>query len=417
MTVRTCVALLVLVLIGAGCARRAASTPSNSATQPMALPRGPHADAIERGVKFLVRSQQPEGCWGTGLETRGLEIYSMVPGSHDAFRVATTALCVMALREAYDLPVPGLREAHARGVQYLVRNGEARRDDGRLLYNVWAHTYALQALSVELRHHHDPRVEAMARWHLDRMIRYATYVGGWNYYDFKAQTQRPSLGPTSFGTAAGLVALWEARRAGLQVPQSLIDASLRRVMEMRLPIGVYLYSLDHRYIPRLPANQIKGAVGRTQPCNYALWLWGYQGIGEAQVRQGLDLFFEHHAFLDMARKRPWPHEAWYQNSAYYYYFDHYYAALLVERLSPAARSEYAARLAAHVAPYQEPDDGSWWDYAMWDYHKPYGTAFAVMTLLRCDAALGAQQPGNGGFDAHRPAECRTILGASTFPDS
>ena len=27
-------------------------------------------------------------------------------------------------------------------------------------------------------------------------------------------------------------------------------------------------------------------------------------------------------------------------------------------------------------------DGSWWDYAMWDYHKPYGTAFAVMTLLR-----------------------------------
>jgi hypothetical protein len=21
---------------------------------------------------------------------------------------------------------------------------------------------------------------------------------------------------------------------------------------------------------------------------------------------------------------------------------------------------------------------------MWDYHKPYGTAFAVMTLLRCE---------------------------------
>jgi len=36
-----------------------------------------------------------------------------------------------------------------------------------------------------------------------------------------------------------------------------------------------------------------------------------------------------------------------------------------------------------VVPHQEAD-GSWWDYAMWGYHKPYGTAFAVMTLLRCE---------------------------------
>jgi hypothetical protein len=26
---------------------------------------------------------------------------------------------------------------------------------------------------------------------------------------------------------------------------------------------------------------------------------------------------------------------------------------------------------------------------MWDYHKPYGTAFAIMTLLRCDRMTGA----------------------------
>ena len=39
-------------------------------------------------------------------------------------------------------------------------------------------------------------------------------------------------------------------------------------------------------------------------------------------------------------------------------------------------------LAGFILPLQE-GDGSWWDYAMWDYHKPYGTAYAVMTLLRC----------------------------------
>jgi hypothetical protein len=57
--------------------------------------------------------------------------------------------------------------------------------------------------------------------------------------------------------------------------------------------------------------------------------------------------------------------------------------LLLERLSdPQQRHEYARKLASHVLPHQE-EDGSWWDYAMWDYHKPYGTAYAVMTLLRC----------------------------------
>jgi hypothetical protein len=35
-----------------------------------------------------------------------------------------------------------------------------------------------------------------------------------------------------------------------------------------------------------------------------------------------------------------------------------------------------------VLPHQEPD-GSWWDFHLYDYGKPWGTAFAVMTLLRC----------------------------------
>ena len=85
----------------------------------------------------------------------------------------------------------------------------------------------------------------------------------------------------------------------------------------------------------------------------------------------------------MGRKRPYPHESWYQTSGYYYYFDHYYAARLIEMMDQEKRPALARQLAEFVAPHQEPD-GSWWDYAMWDYHNPYGTAFAVMTLLRCE---------------------------------
>ena len=33
--------------------------------------------------------------------------------------------------------------------------------------------------------------------------------------------------------------------------------------------------------------------------------------------------------------------------------------------------------------FRQEKDGSWWDYPLYDYHQPYGTAFALMTLARC----------------------------------
>ena len=347
-----------------------------AATQPARYSRAQIDDAISRGVEFLQKHQQSDGSWGTGLETRGTEVYAMVPGSLDSFRIGASSLAVMALREA------GESKAHDKGLEYLLKVPDAKRDEGDLIYNTWAHIYLLQAMAEEMPSNHDPRVRQVAERQIDRLLRYATWMGGWNYYDFEAHTQHPSMGPTSFGTAAGLVALHEAKAAGLEVPEKLIKQSLQRLAEMRLPNGVYLYGSDYKYIPRLPANRPRGAVGRTQPANYARMLWGSDKLTKNDLRQGLDLLREDHAFLDMGRKRPIPHEAWYQTAGYYYYFDHYYASRLFELLDSVDKETYAPMLIAGVLPHQEPD-GSWWDFAMWDFHKPYGTAFAVMTLLRC----------------------------------
>src|SRR3954463_7483032 len=159
--------LSFILLLAVGC--KSASTPAPRATaqtrpstQPIAQTTEQRQEqvnkAIDRGVEFLVKSQQPDGSWGTGRVTRGFEVYSMVPGSLDAFRVGTTALCVMALREA------GEREAHDRGLEYLIRYGETRRDDGGLIYNTWAHIYALQALSIEMRDNKSPELAKAAAW-------------------------------------------------------------------------------------------------------------------------------------------------------------------------------------------------------------------------------------------------------------
>lgn len=330
--------------------------------------------AIDDGVDYLVGAQSPDGSWGRGRETTGLDVMASVPGSHDAFRVGATALCVMALREA------GETEASAKGLEYLAAYDGVRRATRAEIYNVWAHLYALEALSQAYADDRNPAWRKGAEWHLKRLEMYETYVGGWNYYDFVLGTSTPSMEPVSFGTAAALAALHRAKASGISVPEGLVRRALARLKEMRNPDGSFLYGSDYRYIPRHLANRDKGSLGRTQSGHYALSLYGEGGVGEPQIREGLERLFREHRFIEIGRKRPMPHEAWYFTAGYYYYFGHYYAARLIEGL--ADKADYRERLRSFILPHQEPD-GSWWDFHLYDYGKPYGTAYAIMTLLRC----------------------------------
>ena len=200
---------MVPILLGgilAACSAGSGPRPASTATRPTAAPSEaiyarPVDRAIADGVAFLESSQNKDGSWGTGTVTHGNEVMVSVPGSHDAFRVAVTALCVMALREA------GEHEAHDRGVEFLVNNSDVRRADPELLYNVWAHAYIIEALSLESKTNGEASIRDAINFNLDRMERYETYIGGWDYYDFEAGSQKPAGGPTSFGTAAGLVAV------------------------------------------------------------------------------------------------------------------------------------------------------------------------------------------------------------------
>ncbi|QOV89726.1 hypothetical protein [Humisphaera borealis] len=380
--------LAILALPGALSAGPATRTSDLPTTQPATQPaeRRSSIDAsIRDGVKFIVGSQNKDGSWGTGRETRGFEVMASVPGSLKSFQVATTALCVMALREVNAAgDYPGAREAHRKGLEFLVNNADIRRDDGALLYNTWAHTYGLQCLAIEMRHSNDPRIKKAAELHIRRLSGYETVMGGWNYYDFVAQTQTPSMGPTSFGTSAALVALFEAKESGLEIPKNMVEKSVKRLAEMKLPNNAFLYSADLKYRPRMAANLPKGSVGRTQSGNYALWIWNAANLNAKAAGESLEFFIKDHDYIQMGQKRQYPHESWYQTAPYYYYFGHYYAARLIEKMGPEGKKAYGAKLAdIGILPYQLKD-GSWWDFAMWDFHKPYGTAFAVMTLLRCE---------------------------------
>ncbi|MGQ0553668.1 MAG: prenyltransferase/squalene oxidase repeat-containing protein [Planctomycetota bacterium] len=350
---------------------------------------GPEAivAAIGRGVSYLIASQNEDGSWGSWNQPAH-EFWSN-PYSHKAWISATTGLAVMALLEQHEQAAA--QAAVERGLNYLLAQPTAQRPSDWDVDNTWSSVYVLDALSTVLAHaryaegaqtaERRAALIAKAEACVQELLQYQTPTGGWGYYDFDTLAQRPSWA-TSFETAAALVGLCQARALGLKVPAKMVDRAAAALVACRLPNGAYSYSLDP--IPVLNSewiNNVKGSLARIQVGNLALLLAGRPELTHEDILTGLDQFFEHHRFLDVARQKPVPHEAYYLNSGYFYFFGHYYAARLLDHLQPAERARYAARLAREVVKTQE-DDGSMWDFYFNTYGPAYGTAFGVMTLTR-----------------------------------
>jgi hypothetical protein len=132
-------------------------------------------------------------------------------------------------------------------------------------------------------------------------------------------------------------------------------------------------------------NRPGGSLGRSQACNVAMRLWGEEEVTDEVLRTWLDRLFARNLWLDMGRKRPIPHESWFQVAGYFFYYGHYYAALCIDELAESERAPHQDQLATILLRLQEKD-GSWWDYPLYDYHQQYGTAFALMSLVRCRRA-------------------------------
>jgi len=355
---------------------------------PVPAPRPEAIDeAIRRGVDFLIERQNKDGSWGSARVNRWMDVYAPVPGAHHAFRTATTALCISSLIET-GASDPRAARALDRGEAWLLANlPKLRRATEDAIYNNWGHAYAIQAL---VRMYRRTPGDAQRRARIKRQIeeqvgflgRYECIDGGWAYYDFEAHTQRPSGSTISFVTATVLVALHEAKDIGIDPPQRLLDRAMASIRRQRKPDFSYCYGEYLKYRPMMPINRPGGSLGRSQACNLAMRLWGDAAVTDEVLVAWLDRLFARNLWLDIGRKRPIPHESHFQVAAYFFFYGHYYAALVIEQLPPAERAGYQDHLAHVLLPLQEKD-GSWWDFPLYDYHQQYGTAFAVMSLLRC----------------------------------
>ena len=346
--------------------------------------------AIQAGVAFLIEDQNANGSWGGATQTKGLNIYAPAPGSHHAFRAGATGLALSGLIDARD-PSHEAAASIARAAEWVVEElPKLRRAETGVLYNNWGHAYGLRAITRLDRNDPDRRDtwKQLAAQQFDYIHRFAEVNGGWGYYDFSdLKTQRPSGMPTSFTTATVMLAMAEARDAfDIDPDPRVIAGAARSIKLQRTPDFSYTYSFPHRWRPRGHINRPAGSLARSQVCNAALRVFGDEAITDEVITTWADRFLAREGWLSIARKRPRPHDIHFQISGYFYYYGIFYFTESVSLLPPGQQPAYAKALAAILLERQERD-GSWWDYPLYAYHKPYGTGYALLALTWCRDVL------------------------------
>ncbi len=341
--------------------------------------------SIARGVRYLVASQRNDGGWGGPQWTGGVDS-DPVPGSFRSFDVAVTALCLETLTEV--ISSTDVRSSRERAYQFLIeRTDKIKRAGPGDLPNVWAHCYCIQTFTKLWRQADDPQrkreLETAIRAHMMGLKRWQSIHGGWFYYGSgMSQPVNPSC---SFVNSAVLVALRRARDIGITADAKMVERAIEATQRMRKPDSSYLYTLrvpTDKIGAMRPINRPAGSLGRSQAGNVALRVWGDEDITDEVLATWLDRLVSRHGWLDMGRKKPIPHESHAAVAGYFYYFGVYYGALCIEQLPAEEQAFYQHHLARLIIDRQEKD-GSWFDYPLYSYHKPYGTAFALLSLESC----------------------------------
>jgi hypothetical protein len=367
---------------------------------PTALARTRAARA--RGVAWLLANQRPDGSFGTFESPRALEIFLDTQASHRAFHTATSAIACWGL-VAPAREDPAAMRALRRGLRWVDAQGEVGRATGNTFYSVWTHTYCIElacAVLAEpaLADQHPAWRELLAR-EVQVARREQSAEGGWAYYDFNHTGQSPSgHESTSFNTGAMIEALLNAAAAGADVPAGTVADGILSLRRMQVPNGSFAYGTYAELSVAADYNKVSGASGRLQACNLALFRTGQGGVDGETLLRGAELLRERHHYIEIARGRVWPHEAYYRNSGYYYFFGHYYCARVLQLATPGERRDLLVRWLAEQMAIDQNRDGSWFDYPLYGYGFAYATGYAMRTLellepmLEEQVARGSQAP-------------------------
>ncbi len=281
--------------------------------------------AIQKGLRFLARTQLNDGSWGN---------------------TAMTGFALLAFMANGHLPNQGeYGKVVSAGVRHLTTQ---TRSDGYLINarggNMYCHGIAALALTQVLGMTGDEEVRRVTRKAIDLIIRTQNHEGGWRY--------DPSpTGADISVTIMQVMALRGAKDAGLHVPDRVMENSIRYINRCRDPrTGGY------KYMPYVAGP----GFARTAAGICVLQLCGKYDAEEIQQA----VRFMERLGDDRA----------------HYWYGHYYAAHALNQVGGEVWERYYKRMRDFLLATQRVT-GEWYDQRREPHYGPvYQTSIAILIL-------------------------------------
>ncbi len=181
--------------------------------------------AIERGLRFLVRTQNSDGSWTCDAGNKVNDEYVVYEKGRDIHHVGVTAMAVLAFLAAGHAPGRGPHGAVVdRAVSFLISrvqpSGFVAADQTRM----YSHAFATLALAEVYGMSRAPELREKLQSAVEFTVKCQNVTGGWRYVPFTVDSDMSV-------TVCQVVALRAAQNVGIKVPQGTIDRARRYVIE------------------------------------------------------------------------------------------------------------------------------------------------------------------------------------------
>ncbi len=307
------------------------------------VPRDARVDAaVARGLRFLARTQEPNGAWIAIIGRKVLHSYEGEVGYH----VGVTALASMSFMAGGSMPGVGpYGENVERGLAFVLDsvkgNGFITAQNSRM----YSHAFATLLLSEVYGTTREPKVKDALQKAIALIASAQNSQGGWRYL--------PGVPDSDMCvTVCQVQALRSARNVGIFVPKDTIDRAIEYVKKSWDPTtGGFYYQMP----PSRVSFQL-AAAGVT-----ALYGAGYYEGPE--IDAGLRFML-----------REWP-PYFRAPQTFDFYYGHYYGIQAAFQRGGSYFAEWHRRITDELLQLQR-SDGAWVDLV----GVNYATAMATLIL-------------------------------------
>ncbi|MCP4846971.1 MAG: terpene cyclase/mutase family protein [Verrucomicrobiaceae bacterium] len=296
--------------------------------------------AIERGLKFLISSQNKDGSWSS----KDLE-----KGEAAGYAIGGTSLGLMAFMVEGHFPGFGkYGKALERAKDYLLKRSEDSPTGamGVKMYEIGLYTIAMSELwGMTSDSEDNKKIQVALERVVEIILRSQSPLGGWRY------APRPDAGQDTSVTAMVFVSLASAREAGVLVPAETIERLTG-------------YLRDQAFDERRGGFGYQGK-GYTIACTAG-------GVYAAQLAGNRDAEWVS-AALNSLENDP---KMFSRKDNGHFYYSHYYAMQAMVQAGEERYAKWYPKIRDSLISLQKPN-GSWQEK---DKDYPHKTPMAIIIL-------------------------------------